>query len=123
MTTEFVQSFATAESLQTDWGELRWLVDDAQIPGAQQTLGVVRINPACANPLHAHPNCEELLYVLEGTCSHRLGDAAVALSPGDAIRIPAGTAHCAQCTSDAPLLAVISFSSGRRETVTLESPG
>lgn len=46
------------------------------------------------NPLHSHPNCEEILYV--GSCEHKLGDETVRLGPGSAIRIPRGVRHWAR---------------------------
>ena len=114
-----VRSEADSARTPTPWGELHWLVSNALVPGATQTLGIVRINPGQGNPLHLHPNCEELLYVLEGTCIHQLGDDETSLGPGDVIVIPAGVPHRARCTSDGPLRAVISFSSGERETTDL----
>ena len=118
MLEQLVRAVRDSEPISTDWGELRWLVSGTLTPGALQTFGIVRIDPGQANPLHAHPNCEELLYVLSGACRHRLGDAEVELEAGQLIRIPAGIPHRARCTSEEPLVAAISFSSATRETVT-----
>jgi len=93
------------------------------MPGAEQTFGVVTIAPGKRNPLHAHPNCEELLYVLSGECSHKLGEELYELSPGIVIRIPRGVKHWARCTSAEPLVAVISFSTPDRQTDTFEEGG
>jgi len=114
-------SRATVENRQNmSWGNLAWLVGAAQMPGAEQTLGVVTILPGKRNPLHAHPNCEELLYVISGECDHKLGDELFHLTPGSVIRIPRATPHWAFCTSSEPLLVVVSFSSPDRRTDTLE---
>jgi len=102
------------------WGQLSWLVGAAQMPGAEQTLGVVTIYPGKRNPLHSHPNCEELLYVVAGECDHKLGDDLFHLTPGNVICIPRGVPHWARCTSSEPLVAVISFSAPDRRTDTLE---
>lgn len=107
--------------LDLDWGRIVWLVSDEQFPGAQQTFGVVTIEPGKQNPLHRHPNCEELLYVLEGEADHRLGDKMYHLRPGDVIRIPQGVPHWARATSDSPVVAIISFSSGNRQTENLDA--
>lgn len=106
-----------------DWGQISWMVGAQEMPGAEQTFGVVTIHPGRRNPLHAHPNCEELLYVMSGTCDHKLGDEMYQMKPGDVIRIPRGVEHWAQCTSAEPLVAVISFSSADRRVETLESGG
>ncbi|GHO87092.1 cupin domain-containing protein [Dictyobacter formicarum] len=102
------------------WGNLSWLVGASQMPGAEQTFGIVTIHPGKRNPLHLHPNCEELLYVISGECEHKLGDEIFSLAPGSVIRIPRGIPHWARCTSTEPLVAVISFSSADRQAESLE---
>jgi quercetin dioxygenase-like cupin family protein len=108
---------ATKENTQhLSWGHLSWLIGSAQMPGAEQTLGVVTIYPGKRNPLHIHPNCEELLYVMSGECDHKLGEELLHLTPGMVICIPRGVPHWAQCSTPEPLVAVISFSSPDRRT-------
>src|SRR5918911_5716709 len=69
---------------------ITWLFSGQTAPGAAQTLGYVVIEPGQKNPLHAHPNCEELLYLISGELEHSLGDESFRLQAGDAIRVPAG---------------------------------
>lgn len=107
----------------SDWGKISWMVGEVEMPGAEQTMGVVTIAPGKRNPLHSHPNCEELLYVVSGECSHKLGDAMYTLKPGNVIRIPRGVKHWAKCTSDEPLVAVISFSAPDRRVESHETSG
>jgi quercetin dioxygenase-like cupin family protein len=116
----FVASANRGADFTEAWGYLTWLVGAREMPGAEQTFGVVTILPGQRNPLHSHPNCEELLFVIEGECEHRLGDETVHLRPGTVIRIPRGVPHCAHCTSAVPLRAVISFSAPDRRTTSHE---
>lgn len=102
------------------WGTLNWLMGQAIDPDAKQTFGMAVIQPGQQNPPHYHPNCEEILYVVSGTCEHTYGDDSYQLKPGDSIRVPAGVIHHAINNGDAPLRAIISFSSGDRQTVFLE---
>lgn len=102
------------------WGQLVWLIGEAQTPGAEQTFGLVTILPGRRNPLHVHPNCEELLYVLDGEAEHKLGDQTFTIKAGDVIRIPRGTQHWARAIGEKPLVAVISFSAADRQTENLE---
>ena len=118
-----VRDIDSADATTMSWGAVRWLVGGQQMPGAEQTLGVVTILPGERNPLHRHPNCEELLYVLSGECEHKLGDDQYSLSPGMVIRIPRGVTHWARCTSEEPLVAIISFSSPDRLTENLDDDG
>jgi quercetin dioxygenase-like cupin family protein len=115
-----IRSLADQPALEMDWGKITWLVDGRTMAGAEQTFGVVTINPGQRNPLHMHPNCEELLYVIAGECAHKLGDDIYTLTPGSVIRIPRGVPHWARCTSAEPLVAVISFSSPDRRAENLE---
>ncbi len=119
---DIVRSTADHAGVTTSWGHLSWLLGagSAPAPGVEQTFGVVTILPGQRNPLHAHPNCEELLYVMSGECVHKLGEEMYELRPGSVIRIPRGVPHWAQCTSAEPLVAVISFSSPDRRTETFE---
>jgi quercetin dioxygenase-like cupin family protein len=115
-----VRSIAADEGVATSWGHLSWLVGEKEMPGAEQTFGVVTIHPRQRNPLHFHPNCEELLYVVSGECDHLLGEETYHLTPGSVIRIPRGVPHWARCTSEEPLVAVISFSAPDRRAESLE---
>jgi quercetin dioxygenase-like cupin family protein len=120
-TSDAVRSVHNVAQVALEWGNLVWLVGSDDMPGAQQTFGVVTVHPGKRNPLHRHPNCEELLYVLEGEADHLLGDEMYRLKAGDVIRIPQGVPHWARATSDSPVVAIISFSSGDRQTENLDS--
>lgn len=97
------------------WGSLRWLMSSTLDKGAEQTFGVVQIKAGQKNFLHSHPNCEELLYVISGSCEHIVGDKKVTLHPHDLVRVPRGVPHQAIVTGSEPLLAVISYSSPDRQ--------
>jgi quercetin dioxygenase-like cupin family protein len=118
---DMIRSFETAEVSEQEWGRVAWLVGETQTPGAEQTFGVVTIEPGKRNPLHRHPNCEELLYVISGEARHWLGDEVFPLRAGEVIRIPRGVPHWAEVTSAEPLVAVISFSAADRQTENLEN--
>lgn len=99
------------------FGSIQWLMSRALDPGAEQTFGIVEIQPHQKNALHMHPNCEELLYVLSGSCEHIVGGRKVVLHPGDLLRVPRGVKHQAIVLGDQPLRAVISYSSPDRQVV------
>ena len=102
-----------------EWGTLQWLANGRLAPGAEQTFGVSTIGPGGRNPLHYHPNCEEVLYVVSGECEHTFDGRAVKLAAGDVIVIPAGVKHNLVNTGPTDVVCVISFSSPDRETVFL----
>lgn len=98
------------------WGQIRWIWNSQMDENAEQTLGHVTILPGKKNTFHAHPNCEELLYVLRGECDHWVGDEKYHLKPGMTISIPRDSDHYAQVTGSEPLEALIFYSSPDRET-------
>lgn len=102
------------------WGTLTWLCNGKLSPGAAQTLGICRINPGCENPLHYHPNCEEVLYVLAGSGLHTFDGESVRLDAGMTIRVPIGVRHNFRNHGKTDLECLIAFSSGDRQTVWVE---
>jgi quercetin dioxygenase-like cupin family protein len=119
----FVSRTDDGERVPTGWGELNWKITGDSMAGAEMTFGTCFIKPGQRNPLHSHPNCEELLYVISGTCEHRLGDETIMLGAGDVIRIPQDVRHWARAVGEEPVLALIVFSTGQRRAVDHEGGG
>ena len=105
------------ESLQFPWGAIKWLCNDEIDSEAEMTFGLVFLNVGESNPLHFHPNCEELLYILSGECDHRLGDDTFPMKAGMMIRIPQGVKHNAVNTGWQPVTMIVCYSAADRQTV------
>ena len=105
---------------QNAWGTLQWLCNEKLMPGSAQTVGLATIFPGKRNPVHYHPNCEEVLYVIAGQGLHSYDGRTIPLKAGMTIRIPAEVKHNMVNTGTEALRTVISFSSGDRKTVFLE---
>jgi oxalate decarboxylase/phosphoglucose isomerase-like protein (cupin superfamily) len=103
-----------------DWGTLQWLANGAVLPGAAQTLGICHLFAGKSNPLHYHPNCEEILYVQHGVGKHLLDQEWVPVRPGSVVRIPAMMKHKLVNEGPDTMITIIAFSSGDRQTVFLE---
>ncbi len=103
-----------------EWGSLKWLVNAARSPGAEQTVGICQILPGKGNPVHYHPNCEEVLYMIAGRGRHSFGEEAVELTPGMTIRIPENVRHNLVNTGWQTIICLVTFSSGDRQTVFVE---
>lgn len=99
---------------------IKWLFSGQTAPGAAQTLGYVAIEAGQKNPLHAHPNCEEVLYLISGELEHSLGEEVHRLKAGDAIRVPAGVKHDAKCVGTGPATMVVCYSVPDRQMVSYE---
>ena len=111
---------AATPDVSADGYRIKWLFSGQTAPGAEQTLGYVVIEPGAKNPLHAHPNCEEVLYLISGELEHSLDGAVYRLGPGDAIRVPAGAKHDAKSVGTEPAAMVVCYSVPNREMVSYE---
>jgi quercetin dioxygenase-like cupin family protein len=118
--TTMLQHFDKVEKQEHPWGWIRWLMNDKLDRKSKMTFGVVEINAGQTNPLHVHPNCEELIYIISGSCEHRLGSQTVTLKTGDVLRIPRGVPHKAETSEKEPVQAVIVYSSGDRQFEVVE---
>jgi quercetin dioxygenase-like cupin family protein len=98
----------------TDFGSIEWAVSIGSPPGAEQTVGLATFDAGKSNVEHVHPNCEEVVYVLDGEVEHTLGDERVALRAGDLIVVPRGVPHRLLNESSAPVRAFVVFSSPER---------
>lgn len=102
------------------WGRLHWLCSGERLPDARQTFGLAEIAAGQKNPRHFHPNCDEVLYVLEGELEHTLADAVYHLTPGALLHIPAGVPHDARNNGPTTARMVIAYNVPDRQAVYLE---
>ena len=103
---------------QTDWGSLQWLVTGQAGTSENMTLGRVTFEPGRANPFHHHPNCDEILFVVQGEIEHTLPEGGtVTLSAGDCIVMPQGGVHQARNIGSDEAVVIVAFNSAWRETV------
>jgi len=105
---------------QNAWGTLQWVCNEKLMPGSAQTVGLATILPGKHNPVHFHPNCEEVLYVLSGQGLHSYDGRTIPLKAGMTLRIPAKVKHNLVNTGTETLRTLVSFSTGDRKTVFLE---
>jgi quercetin dioxygenase-like cupin family protein len=100
-----------------EWGMLHWYASGQIGNSEEMTVGKCIIRPGCENPLHQHPNCEEVLHVLSGRISHYVaGGEDYEMRPGDTISIPPGVSHNARNIGPDDAVMMIAFSSPHRET-------
>jgi quercetin dioxygenase-like cupin family protein len=105
------------EIVTAEWGTLTWFAGAKLQNSQDMTLGKCVIKPGCENPMHSHPNCSEILVVMQGTILHTIEDGKeVELKPGDTITLPPNLPHKARNTSDDDAVLLIAFSSADRQT-------
>jgi quercetin dioxygenase-like cupin family protein len=91
-----------------------WVSREGDPPGAELTVGLAIFDAGKSNVEHVHPNCEEVVFVLDGEVEHTLGDQRATLRAGDLIVVPRGIAHRLLNTSERPVRAYIVFSAPDR---------
>ena len=104
-----------APTEQHSWGRIVWLSSAAIWADSKQTLGYVEIDAGETNYRHRHPNCEEVLLLIEGDLEHRVGDAVINLKPGSSLRIPLGVVHWATNLGSSPARMIVAYPTGFRE--------
>jgi len=104
-----------APTEQHSWGRIVWLSSAAMWADSNQTLGYVEIDAGKTNYRHRHPNCEEVLLLIEGDLEHRVGDAVINLKPGSSLRIPRDVVHWATNPGSSPARMIVAYPTGSRE--------
>lgn len=111
----FSASDAAGKRVEEKWGSLTWL-GSPQIGNLQDmTVGRVVIKKGHSNPRHAHGNCEELLYLLQGRLEHTMGREKVILNPGDTLTVSRGVFHNALNVGEEDAEMMVCYSAGTRD--------
>lgn len=109
---------ANLEYVDADWGQLTWFANDQLGNTDYLTLGRCIIYPNQANPRHHHPNCDEILTVIQGKIRHTwMNGEDVEMSVGDTITIPTGMVHQARNVGAENAVLVIAFTAANRQTI------
>ncbi|AWT59796.1 MAG: hypothetical protein DF168_00991 [Candidatus Moanabacter tarae] len=109
-----------SKTVPFDWGSLTWYANAELGNSTNMTVGKCVLKAGEENPLHYHPNCSEILVVLEGRIEHFIeGGRRIQMQPGDSINLPANLPHKARNISSGEAILLISFSSAYRETIEL----
>jgi quercetin dioxygenase-like cupin family protein/type 1 glutamine amidotransferase len=99
------------------WGKLEWFASRALGNSTTMTVGMATISAGKENPLHSHPNCVEILHVLQGRIMNRVGDKQYEMRAGDTVTIPEGTPHNTRNIGTDDALLSITYSSPDRISI------
>ena len=106
------------ERLDFDWGSLNWYASGALGNSSEVTVGSCRLKPGCSNPRHYHPNCSEILVVIEGEIRHTMADGTESeMRPGDTVTVLPNVWHRATNIGHSEALLFIVFTSADRQVV------
>jgi quercetin dioxygenase-like cupin family protein len=88
--------FVTAENMIVDelpWGPHHWLARPGLVDAELLQLVRVLIPPGKGHAFHRHPEFEEIIYVVGGTCEQWVERERRLLQAGDAAHIPMNMVH------------------------------
>jgi len=111
-------TYPQAAKSSFDWGNLTWFAGRSLGNSTEMTIGRCLLKPGQGNPRHYHPNCSEILVVLQGRIEHTGPDGQkVEMGEGDTVTIPANIWHHATNIGETEAILFIAFSSADRQTV------
>jgi uncharacterized cupin superfamily protein len=101
---------ADVEELALPGRYLRWLVTSEQLSAKHLSVCVIRVPPGqTVKPAHAHPNGEEVIYIIRG-CGRVLIDGVTGIvEEGTAVLFPQGSVHMLQNTGSEEMKVICFF--------------
>ena len=96
------------------WGTMEWLADDSLRPGTGLSLARMTVHAGASSPAHSHPDCTEVIHVLEGEIEQRIGDEVHRIATGGTCVVPPGAVHGSRAIGPDDAVLVVAYSSGSR---------
>lgn len=95
-------------------GSTRIIAVDQDTTGAKElTFGLSEFSPAASvHKRHVHPDCEEIMYILEGRGIGGVNGVDAILEPGDILFVPKGAEHWFYNPFDEPCKFLFLYSKG-----------
>ena len=89
---------------------MRWLVNAERLGAQHLSVCIIRVAPGeKVRPAHAHPNGEELIYVIRGSGRVVVDGAVEAVKEGAAVLFPQGSVHMLQNTGEEEMKVICFF--------------
>ncbi|MBW2000717.1 MAG: cupin domain-containing protein [Deltaproteobacteria bacterium] len=88
----------------------RRLIGGDMVPSERVEVILGELAPGGEALWHSHPDSEQILYILEGSCRVQALQEERILDPGMAIRFPEGLEHRVVVTSESPLRCLVIYS-------------
>jgi oxalate decarboxylase/phosphoglucose isomerase-like protein (cupin superfamily) len=99
---------------ESPWGTMLWLVEDALIGGADLSVARMTLKAGACAERHGHPNCNEVIHLIQGSVEQSVGDEQVAMQAGDTVFIPRGSLHRSRNVGRGEAIMLVSYSAGER---------
>ncbi|WP_049995834.1 cupin domain-containing protein [Halococcus sediminicola] len=110
------------ETLQFDWGRIKWLSTPDVTDSEQLSAGIVQLAPKEGHERHNHPDSEEILYVISGEGIQTVDGEERRITAGEMVHIPAGAYHSTINATWEPLRLLAVYAPPGPEEVLREDP-
>ncbi len=98
------------EELALPGRHLRWLVNAERVGAKYLSVCVIRVAPGeKVRPAHAHPNGEELIYIMRGSGRVVVDGEVAPVKEGTAVLFPQGSVHMLQNTGGGEMKVICFF--------------
>ena len=96
------------EFISVEWGKTKNLIGSENARAKYLKINITEYAPGTEHKLHAHPDQEEVIFVLEGEGITRTKDGDKRISAGAFVFVPAGMDHATiNIQKDKPMKAII----------------
>ena len=99
---------------EAQWGTMDWLVEDALMDGADLSVARMTLKAGACAERHGHPNCNEVIHLIQGSVEQSVGDEQLVMQPGDTAFIPRGSPHQSRNVGTGDAVMLVSYSAGER---------
>jgi quercetin dioxygenase-like cupin family protein len=72
------------------------------------------VHAGAVSPAHSHPDCTEVIHVLEGAIEQRIGDRVHHIPAGGTCLVPPGAIHASRAIGPGDAVLIVAYSSGSR---------
>ena len=93
---------------------MEWLVDDELVEGAGVSVARMTLQKGALSEAHRHPNCNEVIHLVEGRIEQRVDEERFVMAPGDSCFVPRGSLHRSRNLGPGEAVMIVSYSEGRR---------
>lgn len=108
---------ADTQYAKQPWGELRWFTSAELNNSPTTTTGQATVRPGQETPRHFHPDCDEILRVVQGRILQTVGSKSFEMNAGDVISIPEGLKHGSKNIGTEDAVLALSYPTGHRRTI------
>ncbi len=99
---------------ESHWGTMHWLVEDTLVDGADLSVARMTLKEGACSECHSHPNCNEVIHLIQGSVEQLVGSERFALQAGDTAFVPRGSPHQSRNVGAGDAVMIVSYSAGKR---------